>query len=193
MKEKIKNYWWLIIVIIIIGGAFYWYEWRPTQIRKECFNIAVSIGGVDFDKNYYFCLLDHGLEETPIGENNQLEKNQKSLDFDLNLSLLSYTLPEYTKICLPNLRYDCSSNACIQNKPSVFILYDENSNTVYRCDNNPCDGYEVYKNISGLYTNLTSQNPTGAIWKISVDNQYVETVSLGLDFIIYRGQCQEKK
>ncbi len=36
MKEKIKKYWWVIIIILIVGGAFYWYEWRPSRIVKEC-------------------------------------------------------------------------------------------------------------------------------------------------------------
>lgn len=36
MKEKIKKYWWIIIIILFVGGIFYWYEWRPNQIRKMC-------------------------------------------------------------------------------------------------------------------------------------------------------------
>jgi predicted negative regulator of RcsB-dependent stress response len=48
MKEKIKN--WLknnwfkislsIIVLIVMSGAFYWYEWRPSQIKKSCYKEA---------------------------------------------------------------------------------------------------------------------------------------------------------
>ena len=29
-----------IIGIMILGFAFYWYEIRPSQIKKECYNIA---------------------------------------------------------------------------------------------------------------------------------------------------------
>jgi len=36
MKEKIKKYWWIIIIVLFVGGIFYWYEWRPNQIRKMC-------------------------------------------------------------------------------------------------------------------------------------------------------------
>lgn len=37
MKEKIKKYYPIfIIILIILGVVFYWYEWRPTQIKKEC-------------------------------------------------------------------------------------------------------------------------------------------------------------
>jgi hypothetical protein len=35
--EKIKQYKFIIlIVILLLGFSFYWFEWRPAQIRKEC-------------------------------------------------------------------------------------------------------------------------------------------------------------
>lgn len=35
--EKLKQYKYIILIVItILGLAFYWFEWRPTQIRKEC-------------------------------------------------------------------------------------------------------------------------------------------------------------
>ena len=37
MKEKIKAILPISIVILfVLGLAFYWYEWRPTQIRHDC-------------------------------------------------------------------------------------------------------------------------------------------------------------
>lgn len=50
LKEKIKNWLiknWLktaviIVVLIMVGGGFYWYEWRPTQIRKECYDSTIK-------------------------------------------------------------------------------------------------------------------------------------------------------
>lgn len=86
MEEKIKKYWWLIIIIIIFGGVFYWFQWRPTQIIKECFNEAngqkmavmnsentlIFLGSpltkrADYDKIfndiYQECLLKNGLSK----------------------------------------------------------------------------------------------------------------------------------
>ena len=123
----------------------------------------------------------------------QKESTSQDQKFDLNINTLSYQLPAYTKICLPESRYDCSSDGCQKGKPVVFVLYDENANKVYRCDKKPCDGYDVSKDVSGLYTNLTPITPNGSLVKLSEDNEYVETVSMGLDFIIYRGQCTDKK
>lgn len=43
MKEKIKIIYPICItVLIILGVAFYWYEWRPAQIRKECIQLAIQ-------------------------------------------------------------------------------------------------------------------------------------------------------
>lgn len=44
MKEFIKQNWFkvslLVIIVIIIGGAFYWFQIRPADIRKECLTEA---------------------------------------------------------------------------------------------------------------------------------------------------------
>ena len=41
-KILIKENWFklsiLLLLLISIGSAFYWYGWRPTQIKKECVN-----------------------------------------------------------------------------------------------------------------------------------------------------------
>lgn len=35
--QWVKENWILVIIIVfILGGVFYWYEWRPAQIKAEC-------------------------------------------------------------------------------------------------------------------------------------------------------------
>jgi len=35
--SKLKQYRSIILlVVIILGGLFYWYEWRPVEVRKAC-------------------------------------------------------------------------------------------------------------------------------------------------------------
>lgn len=57
----------LIIVLFIIGFLFYWYEWRPSNIRKECTDYAKEADArfimVDYDTTYEKCLTEHGLVE----------------------------------------------------------------------------------------------------------------------------------
>jgi len=78
MKGKI-----IIIVIIaaLLGGVFYWFQWRPAQIRKECnqktiepmLNQFKSGDTVSFEQSnalsnmvqlfYKSCLYKYGLEK----------------------------------------------------------------------------------------------------------------------------------
>lgn len=56
---KIKEYKWIIILILVVlAGAFYWYEWRPYKINKDCvkevtnefiFNSSMSVPLEDQD------------------------------------------------------------------------------------------------------------------------------------------------
>ena len=32
----------LTLFIAILAVAFYWYEWRPTQIRKNCYDSIIN-------------------------------------------------------------------------------------------------------------------------------------------------------
>ena len=78
-----------ILIILILAGAFYWFQWRPTQIRKNCYaeakEKAISLLGKkvadepsqysdmakqgnkflkdDFQFLYQNCLRAHGLEK----------------------------------------------------------------------------------------------------------------------------------
>lgn len=35
--EKNKK---VVILVLLLASAFYWYEWRPSQIRRECNSIT---------------------------------------------------------------------------------------------------------------------------------------------------------
>jgi spermidine/putrescine-binding protein len=59
MKEKIKFILPVsIIILIVLGFAFYWFEWRPNQTRKECYNFAKQ----QAELNYL--LTDEGINES---------------------------------------------------------------------------------------------------------------------------------
>lgn len=57
------------VILILVFGWFYWYEWRPSQIRKECAEIAnVKSGNFlplreEVEGRYYNCLRKNGLEK----------------------------------------------------------------------------------------------------------------------------------
>ena len=71
MKKFIEENWFKIIILLVIVGLFYWYEWRPNQIIKQCNyeavekaksikdgNQAIKI----YDARYQSCLRENGWE-----------------------------------------------------------------------------------------------------------------------------------
>jgi hypothetical protein len=38
MNKKILK--WIIPLIVVVGFGFYWFEWRPSQIRHDCSFVA---------------------------------------------------------------------------------------------------------------------------------------------------------
>lgn len=60
--EQIKNQKiLLLILVILLGFVFYWYEYRPSEIRKDC---SVSENGYRVTKTelYQQCLSSRGLK-----------------------------------------------------------------------------------------------------------------------------------
>ena len=114
---------------------------------------------------------------------------KREAKFDLNS--LSYTLPTHNMICLPNIKFICNPQSkCYQVKPTVFILFDGLLDTFYRCDNQPCDSYEVRTDTSGDYTNFTPIVPNGTIWKVNKNGNYVEVATIGAETYISYGKCK---
>ena len=64
-NSNLKYYVTIILIIIILGVAFYWYEYRPSEIRKECQKIATwgPDKELNFDNRYKQCLLKKGLSD----------------------------------------------------------------------------------------------------------------------------------
>lgn len=42
MKKQPIIYLLVSVIVLFIAVGFYWYEWRPTQIKKECSRISLS-------------------------------------------------------------------------------------------------------------------------------------------------------
>jgi len=60
MKETLKIVLLIsIAILIVLGLAFYWFQWRPTQIRKQCGEENIH-RAMDY---YERCLHIKGLEK----------------------------------------------------------------------------------------------------------------------------------
>lgn len=65
MLIQIKNIILIIIFILLILGGFYWFQYRPTQIRSFCDWDTKRIHGwritKTYDEEYNSCLHSKGL------------------------------------------------------------------------------------------------------------------------------------
>jgi len=66
LNDKMTKIFLIFLTLGIAGFAFYWYEWRPTQIRKKCFKevISIEMGGLsqkEFNFEFQRCLHAKGL------------------------------------------------------------------------------------------------------------------------------------
>jgi hypothetical protein len=63
-----------LVILVILGFAFYWFQWRPAQIRKECASSFYVVNpnnpyASDYEQiqlynaNYINCLNAHGLKQ----------------------------------------------------------------------------------------------------------------------------------
>lgn len=58
------------VLLVILGAAFYWFQYRPFQVRKNCANlILIQIkekGGLsndDIRTGIYFCIKKYGISD----------------------------------------------------------------------------------------------------------------------------------
>jgi len=77
LPQKFKSSWKLITIpltiFVLIGLWFYWFQWRPSQVRNDCHKIAMQ-GAIDkiahdnlwskndYDVYYEVCLHAKGLK-----------------------------------------------------------------------------------------------------------------------------------
>lgn len=54
---QIKKYQIILLVVLVAGFAFYWYEYRPSQARKQCSTKSYS------EDYYKKCLRERGIEK----------------------------------------------------------------------------------------------------------------------------------
>lgn len=67
--EKLREYWVIILLIFcLLAGSFYWFQWRPAEIRADCANKMHKASPIDtiqgsFEEMLSLCLLKGGLDK----------------------------------------------------------------------------------------------------------------------------------
>ena len=187
------------IIIVIFAISLFTLIIVFNSIKKETNNLGKEISSLKHQNDQISQQIKDALLINNFEENNNSapEKllSKDELKFDIDLKKLAYKLPSYTKICIPEKKYFCTNfenKNCEQVKASIFVLYDDNNNKICRCDNKPCDCFNILSENSGLYKNITPVKPNGTMYKISNIGEYIEIVSLGLDTYLSQGNCFDK-
>lgn len=171
-KKSIKGTKAQIIGLLLIAPALLGYVLqiipeKPTQIN----NVPVQT------------------ESNPVSES---KDNNTEETLGLYQRILS-TLPNHNLYCIPNQKSYCTGEGCTSKKDNVFLLFGKSNNSGYfiaRCDSKPCDIYDVDVVPSGSFIEFITKEPHGMTFKMStVDNKYVEVITLGTDSFVTNGTC----
>jgi len=61
-----------VLALSLITGWFYWFEWKPTEVRKNCYQkVKDSLKGKEgsvsgFNNVYRACLVEHGMKPESV-------------------------------------------------------------------------------------------------------------------------------
>lgn len=172
--EKIDKNKLILPVAIVIGcfilGGFYYY----SQINKQSYPQAASSQKIE-----------------------NLKENSNSVKLTNIYTSNKSTLPTHDLFCIPNKKSYCTIEGCEDVEANVFVLLGKNSKGdglfMARCDNKPCDIYDVKLSESGMFLNFDTVEPHGLLFKMStIDKSFLEVITLGTDSFISHGYCYSK-
>jgi len=106
-------------------------------------------------------------------------------------------LPAHDLYCIPSKKSYCTLEGCKDVEANVFILLgmDKTKDNLFlaRCDNKPCDIYDVNLIQSGEFTTFETKEPHGMLFRTSnLDQSFIEVVTLGTDSFVSNGYCYRK-
>ena len=142
------------------------------------------------------------ITSAPLGsqENTQQEQVKQSNSevkvTNLHTQMLP-SLPAHDLYCIPSKKSYCSLEGCENVEPNVFILLGktqkEDGLFLARCDNKPCDIYDVNLLQSGEFTTFETKEPHGILFRTSnLDQSFIEVVTLGTESFVSSGHCYSK-
>lgn len=135
-------------------------------------------------------------KEQPIFQKDSTSNSAISKVANLYNQMLP-SLPPHDLYCIPIKKFYCSLEGCKDVEPNVFTLLGKNikeeSLFIARCDNKPCDVYEVNLLQSGPFITFETKEPHGMLFRTStLDQSFIEVVTLGTDSFVSNGYCYSK-
>lgn len=105
------------------------------------------------------------------------------------------SLPAHNLYCIPSKKSYCTLEGCKDVEANVFILLGQRKDSLFlaRCDNKPCDMYDVNLVQSGEFTSFETKEPHGMLFRTSnLDQSFIEVVTLGTESFVSNGYCYRK-
>ena len=136
--------------------------------------------------------------EVSLNENNQQVNPTDNATKVTNLyNQMSSSLPAHDSYCVPSKKSYCTLEGCKDVEANVFVLLGktqkEDGLFMARCDNKPCDVYDVNLSQSGMFTSFETKEPHGILFRTSqLDQSFVEVVTLGTESFVSNGYCYSK-
>jgi len=105
------------------------------------------------------------------------------------------SLPAHDLYCIPSKKSYCTLEGCEDVEANIFILLGQKKDSLFlaRCDNKPCDVYDVNLIQSGEFTSFETKEPHGMLFRTSnLDQSFIEVVTLGTDSFVSNGYCYKE-
>ena len=159
-------------------------------------NIIIAILAIILIGSLYFNF--QSKSEVSLNENNQQVNPTDNATKVTNLyNQMSSSLHAHDLYCVPSKKSYCTLEGCKDVEANVFVLLGktqkEDGLFMARCDNKPCDVYDVNLSQSGMFTSFETKEPHGILFRTSqLDQSFVEVVTLGTESFVSNGYCYSK-
>ena len=159
-------------------------------------NIIITVLAVILIGSLYFNF--QSKSEIPLNENTQQVKQTDNATKVTNLyNQMSSSLPPHNLYCIPSKKSYCTLEGCKDVEANVFVLLGKTKKDdglfMARCDNKPCDVYDVNLSQSGAFTTFETKEPHGILFRTSqLDQSFIEVVTLGTESFVSNGYCYSK-
>ena len=160
-------------------------------------NITIAVLAILLLGSLYFNFQSK-LEVPSDGNAQQVEQTDTLTSVTNLYNQMLPSLPPHDLYCVPSAKSYCTVDGCKDVEAKVFVLLGRNQNRdslfMARCDNQPCDIYDVNLSQSGEFTTFETKEPHGILFRTSnLDQSYVEVVTLGTESFISNGFCSQNK
>ena len=157
----------IVLVLVVILAIVYFAKQPPTE-------------SLDFQEN-----------------TQQVKQNDNATKVTDLYNQMSSSLPAHDLYCIPSKKSYCTLEGCTDVEANVFVLLGktkkEDGLFMARCDNKPCDVYDVNLSQSGAFTSFETKEPHGILFRTSqLDQSFIEVVTLGTESFVSNGYCYSK-